>query len=265
VTAASAGRSWRPRSPARMRLPAQASSSASATPSPAQDGTLQAGRRLDTARGSYPRGTASWSSSAKSPGAGRWAKRSSPGKPFDRQALTRPDHRHIPAPLRLPLGWGACWEAVHADDPRVAAGAPGAGRAGLDGGQGVGWPDVSLVRSHSTPRWGRGRLTLPGDGISAGPARPAMSRAQIRAGKGGSAPCSMRLALVGAWRPAGGGQPVQPMIEPSGSQLSGSLPVGDECVSVTVASVPSSKIPPPPPTARLPVILVLDASRDPWL
>ena len=35
----------------------------------------------------------------------------------------------------------------------------------------------------------------------------------------------MRLALAGAWRPAGGGQPVQPMIEPSGSQLSGSLPV----------------------------------------
>jgi hypothetical protein len=34
-----------------MRLPAQASSSASATPSAAQDGTLRAGRRLHTARG----------------------------------------------------------------------------------------------------------------------------------------------------------------------------------------------------------------------
>ena len=35
-------------------------------------------------------------------------------------------------------------------------------------------------------------------------------------------------------------QPVQPVIEPSGSQLSGLLPVADESVSVTVASGPSS-------------------------
>ena len=35
-------------------------------------------------------------------------------------------------------------------------------------------------------------------------------------------------------------QPVQPVIEPRGSQLSGLLPAGDEPVSVTVASVPAS-------------------------
>jgi len=39
---------------------------------------------------------------------------------------------------------------------------------------------------------------------------------------------------------AGGVQPVQPVIEPSGSQLSGLLPAGDERVSVTMASGPSS-------------------------
>ena len=39
---------------------------------------------------------------------------------------------------------------------------------------------------------------------------------------------------------AGGVQPVQPVIEPSGSQLSGLLPVADESVNVTVASGPSS-------------------------
>jgi hypothetical protein len=35
-------------------------------------------------------------------------------------------------------------------------------------------------------------------------------------------------------------QPVQPVIEPSGSQLSGRLPVGDELVSVAVAWLPLS-------------------------
>jgi len=37
-----------------------------------------------------------------------------------------------------------------------------------------------------------------------------------------------------------GAQSVQPVIEPSGSQLSGLLPVGEESVSVADASVPSS-------------------------
>jgi hypothetical protein len=38
----------------------------------------------------------------------------------------------------------------------------------------------------------------------------------------------------------GGVQPVQPVIELSGSQLSGMLPAGSESVSVIVASAPSS-------------------------
>lgn len=47
-------------------------------------------------------------------------------------------------------------------------------------------------------------------------------------------PSSMRPSV------AGGVQPVQPVIELSGSQLSGLLPAGDESPSVTDAWLPSS-------------------------